>query len=135
MFTVPVTPESAFCFVEHVSGVYNVDEVTVLILQLTTYKANAYYNIVCKMITCSSGTVQDVPMPCLQRWPATYVPQMHDIEQHGQARDGQALASRGLVFHRLSCILLESNRFMISRLTSCACADRPEDFQGLPDPR
>lgn len=43
MFTVPVEPESAFRFVEHVTGGYNVDEVTVVILQLTTYKANACY--------------------------------------------------------------------------------------------
>ena len=41
IFTVPVMPESAFRFVEPVSGGYNDDEVTVLILQLTTYKANA----------------------------------------------------------------------------------------------
>ena len=113
---------------------YNVEKVTVLILQLTTYKANARYNIVCKMITCNSGPVQDVPMPYLQRWLAAYVPQMHDIEQRGQAHEGQALTSRGLVFHRLHCIL-GTIRFVIIRLTSCACAHRPEDLQGLPDPR
>ena len=74
-------------------------------------------------------------MPCSRRWPATYVLQMHDIEQHGQACEGQALASRGLVFHRLHCILLGIDRFVIARLTSCAFAYRPEDLHGLPDPR